>query len=43
MQGLKILRTQVEYKPEVLLWKMEGSLDADSINIINREFDSVIG
>jgi anti-anti-sigma factor len=43
MQGLKILRTQVEYKPEVLLWKMEGSLDADSITIINREFDSVIG
>jgi anti-anti-sigma factor len=43
MQGVKIQRTQVEYKPEVLLWKIEGALDSDSIDVINREFDSIIG
>lgn len=43
MQGVKIQRTQVEYKPDVLLWKIEGALDSDSIDVINREFDSVIG
>jgi anti-anti-sigma factor len=41
MQALKIQRTHVEYKPEVILWKMEGALDADSIEVISREFDSV--
>lgn len=43
MQGVKISRSQVDYKPEVLLWKIEGSLDSDSIEVINREFTSVIG
>jgi anti-anti-sigma factor len=41
MQGLKIQRTQVEYKPEVILWKMEGAMDSDCIDVISREFDSI--
>lgn len=43
MQSVKIQRTQVDYKPEVLLWKIEGSLDSNSIDLISREFDSVLG
>jgi anti-anti-sigma factor len=42
MQGLKIQRKQVDYKPEVLMWKMEGAMDPDCIDVINREFDSVL-
>jgi anti-anti-sigma factor len=40
--ALKIHRTQVEYKPEVILWKIEGAMDSDCIDLIGREFNSVL-
>ena len=42
MQGLKIKRTPVEYKPDVLMWKLEGAMDSDCIDLINSEFNSVL-
>ena len=42
MDGVKIRRTPVESRPELQMWKIEGALDSDSIDLISREFDSVL-
>jgi anti-sigma regulatory factor (Ser/Thr protein kinase)/anti-anti-sigma regulatory factor len=42
MEQLRIRRSPVEFKPEVLMWKMSGSLDTKNIDVIIREFDAFL-
>jgi anti-sigma regulatory factor (Ser/Thr protein kinase)/anti-anti-sigma regulatory factor len=43
MPGLKIQKKPVELRPDLLMWKIEGALDSESIGYIHKEFDSVLG
>lgn len=42
MPDLKIQRKPLDLRPDLTMWKIEGSLDAESIDYIHKEFDSVL-
>jgi anti-sigma regulatory factor (Ser/Thr protein kinase)/anti-anti-sigma regulatory factor len=42
MSSVKIQRKPVELRPDLMMWKIDGALDSDSIGYIHSEFDSVL-
>jgi anti-anti-sigma factor len=42
MSSVKILKKPVDLRPDLMMWKIDGELDSDSIGYIHREFDSVL-
>ena len=42
MPAVKIQRKPVELRPDLMMWKIDGDLDSDSIGYIHKEFDLVL-